>query len=89
MAYEIVKVSVKNVFSPSESDIERVKLSDGTIETVPQVVNFIDRSFDYYFTSSNGHKTEVETVHPSNSEPYIRTKANQTTSDNLLSLPRF
>lgn len=89
MAYEIVKVSLKSVFSPSESDIERVKLSDGIIEPVSQVVDFIDSGFEYYFTSSNRQKTEVETVHPSNSDPYIRTKANQTTSDNLLSLPRF
>ncbi|EKD5215975.1 TPA: DUF3892 domain-containing protein [Enterococcus faecalis] len=31
----------------------------------------------------------VEPVHPRNRPVYIRTKANKTTKDNLLSLPRF
>lgn len=33
--------------------------------------------------------SEVESVHPQYGAPYIRTKANYTTKDNLLSLPRF
>lgn len=89
MAFEIVAVSTKSSYASSESDIEKVRLSGGTIESVSEVVRYIDSGYEYYFTSSQGRRTDVETVHPSYSDPYIRTKANQTTSDNLLNLPRF
>ncbi|MFS1239417.1 DUF3892 domain-containing protein [Lactiplantibacillus plantarum] len=89
MSYEIVKVHTDNSFDTDESDIKKVQLLDRSEETVAQVVTFIDQSLEYYFTSREGNKTEVETVHPTYRDPYIRTKANQTTYDNLLSLPRF
>ncbi|MEQ6218255.1 DUF3892 domain-containing protein [Levilactobacillus brevis] len=54
-----------------------------------RILNLFDNNFEYYFTSREGLKTKVETVHLAYSDPYIRTKANQITSDNLLSLPRF
>ncbi|ARW21859.1 DUF3892 domain-containing protein [Levilactobacillus brevis] len=89
MEFEIVKVHTTTYFESNESDIQKVRLSDGSDELVEQVVRYIDNNFEYYFTSREGLKTKVETVHPSYSDPYIRTKANQITSDNLLSLPRF
>lgn len=89
MEFEIVKVHTTTYFESNESDIQKVRLSDGSDEMVEQVVRYIDNNFEYYFTSREGLKTKVETVHPAYSDPYIRTKANQITSDNLLSLPRF
>lgn len=89
MSYETVAVRTSNTFTQSESDIEQVKLSDGSVETKAQVVKYIDQDMEYYFTASNGSHAVVETVHPAYSDPYIRTVANRTTRDNLLSLPRF
>lgn len=86
---KLLQLAQKSSYASKESDIEKVKLSGGTVESVTEVVKFIDKGYEYYFTSSQGHRTGVETVHPSYSDPYIRTKANQTTSDNLLSLPKF
>ncbi|MGW7932138.1 DUF3892 domain-containing protein [Staphylococcus xylosus] len=44
---------------------------------------------EYYYTTSANSKASVEAVYPKNRKPYIRTIANGTESDNLLSLPRF
>lgn len=73
----------------STEHITHVKLSTGTIETVSQVVKYIDSNFEYYYTTGGGSKAVVESVHPTGRPAYIRTKANNTTKDNLLSLPQF
>ncbi|MGV9033301.1 DUF3892 domain-containing protein [Lactococcus lactis] len=75
---------------PSTTEkITHIKLSDGDVETIAQAVRYIDDNHVYYYVNSYGNTTEVETVHPYGRDPYIRTKANSTTTDNLLSLPRF
>lgn len=89
MAYEIVAIHLDNNFSQSTENISKVKLADGTTETKQQVVNYIDKKYEYYYTTSTNTRADVESVHPNYREPYIRTKGNQTTRDNLLSLPRF
>ncbi|MCX2666580.1 DUF3892 domain-containing protein [Leuconostoc mesenteroides] len=89
MAYEITHVRVDGEYNKSEDHITDVKLSDGTFESVHQVVGFIDGRMEYFFTDHLGSKAQVESVHPSGRPAYIRTKPNQTTTDNLLSLPRF
>mgnify|MGYP004723649969 FL=1 len=89
MEFEIVKVHTTTYSESNESDIQKVRLSDGSDELVEQVVRYIDNNFEYYFTAREGLKTKVETVHTAYSGTDIRTKANQITSDNLLSLPRF
>lgn len=73
----------------STEHITHVKLYAGTVETVDQVVKYIDTNFEYYYTTGGGSKAIVESVHPVGKPAYIRTKANNTTKDNLLSLPRF
>lgn len=88
MAQEITHVRLDNVYGNSEQHISQVKLSSGIIQSVQQAVSNIDTHVDYYFTDHNGKKAEVESVHHGYSA-YIRTKPNQTTTDNLLSLPRF
>lgn len=89
MAYEITHVRVDSEYNRSEDHITDVKLSDGTVESVSQVVGFIDSRMEYFFTDHRGSEAQVESVHPSGRPAYIRTKPNQTTTDNLLSLPRF
>lgn len=89
MAYQIIAVRLDFEFYKTEDHITEVKLYDGTIETVPQVVKYIDSNYRYYFTSSNRNEVDVEAVHPNSGAAYIRTKPNNTTRDNLLSLPRF
>ena len=74
MAYRIVAIRTKYSFSDTADDIIAVKLDFGST---------------YYYTDNLGIKSEVESVHPQYGAPYIRTKANYTTKDNLLSLPRF
>ncbi|WP_054690882.1 DUF3892 domain-containing protein [Fructilactobacillus florum] len=88
MSYEIKEVHLDSD-SNYESDITKVKLSDGKVEQVSSVVINIDDHMKYYFTSSSNTKTLVDSVHPLHRDPYIRTVPNQTTSDNLLSLTRF
>ncbi|CAM3213753.1 DUF3892 domain-containing protein [Sporolactobacillus spathodeae] len=89
MAYEIKAIHLDNSFSQSTESISKVRLSDGTVETKQQVVNYIDQNLEYYYTTSYNTRADVESVHPYNRTPYIRTKGNQTTKDNLLSLPQF
>ncbi|NLT84894.1 DUF3892 domain-containing protein [Leuconostoc sp.] len=89
MSYEITHVRLDNVYNGSEDLITDVKLSDGAIESVDSVVIFIDSQMDYFFTDHLGSKAQVDSVHPEGKPAYIRTKPNQTTTDNLLSLPRF
>lgn len=89
MSYQITHIRLSDNNATSVESIIEVKLSDGSKETKAQVVIYIDRGMEYYYTQTNGSKADVETVHPVGKDPYIRTKANNTTKDNLLSLPRF
>lgn len=89
MAYRIVAIRTKYSFSDTADDIIAVKLDFGYVESVPDVVSSIDFGSTYYYTDEFGIKSEVESVHPQHGAPYISTKANYTTKDNLLSLPHF
>ena len=54
----------------------------------PEAVSYVRRNPDSVYTSaSGGSKTYVEVVDAT--PPYLRTKPNGTTSDNLLSLPIY
>ena len=88
--YQITHVRVSDDNATSVEKITHVQLNDGTPFTVSQIVKFIDKGHDFFYT--HGYflsKALVEAVHPTNRDPYIRTKANSTTNDNLLNLPRF
>lgn len=89
MAYQIIAVRTKDIFAFKPSDITDVKLSNGSTESVQAVVKYIDSGVEYFYTTSWTSKAEVESVHPDSRAPYIRTKANYTTADNLLNLPKF
>lgn len=89
MSFEIVWVHTEPSNATDESNITKVKLANYDVLTVAAVVNNIDHGYAYYFTARNGRKPAVEAVHPFGRDPYIRTKANSVTSDNLLNLRRF
>lgn len=86
---QITHIRLSDEFFPTTEKITHVKLSDGVVETVAQAVKYIDAKYIYYYVNSYNNNTEVEAVHPYGRLPYIRTKANSTTKDNLLSLERF
>lgn len=89
MPYEITHIRLSENDKTGTEKISHVKLSAGTVETVPQVVQYIDQGMNYFYTTSSYSRAEVESVKPMFSDPYIRTKQNRTTSDNLLNLPSF
>lgn len=89
MSYRITHIHLTDPNASSTERIEKVKLEDGTVETVPQVVKYIDGHMEYYYTNTSGIRADVESVHPTNRAPFIRTVKNFTTQDNLLRLPRF
>ncbi|MGW7932410.1 DUF3892 domain-containing protein [Staphylococcus xylosus] len=87
--YQITHVRLFDSNASGTERIRKIKLSDGTIETVEMVAKFISMKMEYYYTTSANSKADVEAVYPKDRKPYIRTVANGTESDNLLSLPRF
>ena len=89
MSYRITHIRTSDTNTTSTDKITHVKLESGTVERVEQVVRYLDMKMEYYYTTSNNSKALVESVHPTYGQPYIRTKANHTTKDNLLNLPRF
>jgi hypothetical protein len=54
----------------------------------PTLVAWVDDNGSAY-VGSGSQQVEVGTVHPSGSAPYLRTLADGTWSNNLLSLPTF
>ncbi len=86
---KITHIRLSGESSELTDRITHVKLSDDTVETVAQVVLYIDKENKYYYVDASGARIEVESVHPTGKLPYIRTKLNATTKDNLLNLPTF
>lgn len=88
MASEITHVRLSHG-GTDERHITEVMLATGLTFTREQIVDHIELKLEYFFTTGDGRKATVEAVRPSVGSPYIRTKADNTTKDNLLSLPRF
>ncbi|MCD8898378.1 DUF3892 domain-containing protein [Mammaliicoccus sciuri] len=89
MKYRITHIRLSDSFGSNTEKITHVKIANTTIESVKDMVNYLDKGIKYFYTKSNGSEAEVESVHPSDREPYIRTKGNNSISDNLLNLPKF
>lgn len=87
--YKITNIRLSDEYPSTTEKITHIKLSDGDVETIAQAVRYIDDKHVYYYVNSYGNDTKVETVHPYGRDPYIRTEANNTTKDNLLSLDKF
>ena len=65
---------------------ETSKSGDSSKSTI---VNWIDVEGGTAYVESGTTKVPVRVVKPSGQTPYLRTQANRTWTDNLLSLPRF
>lgn len=87
--FEIVAIRVVSAFASHPSDIQAVKLANGKILSVPEIVLAIRIGQNFFYTTSYNSHAYVEAVTSTTGRSYIRTKANSTTSDNLLNLPKF
>lgn len=88
MAGRIVAVRVAHP-GTMEQHITHFKLDSGTVFTRAEMVAYVKLSPDTYYTNVEGHKAYVEVAVSSNGTEYVKTKADYTTKNNLLSLPRF
>lgn len=90
-AYQITHVRVSDNNATSTDKITDVKLSGGHPYSVAEIINFIKNGHEFFYTHGlyQTNKAFIEVVRPAYHDPYIRTKANNTTTDNLLSLTRF
>lgn len=91
MSYRITEVKLSIGGYKEEHIIEVKGKSDGGTnfhETVKQVITYIDANYKYY-VSIKGNTIDVIHQTSSAGNEYIRTKPDGTTTDNLLSLPRF
>lgn len=91
MTVQVIAVRLTSEGSRPEH-IARVKLVDrmnaNVLDwTVAELIKFLERPGAADCLSNAGTRTEVEVVHAT--PPYIRSKADGTKDDNLLSLPRF
>lgn len=90
MKHEIIRI--KTAPSPSNKFVERIEavmISNGMVLTIPEVIDAIDNlHHEFFYTTFWNAQTPVEVVDSVDGK-YIRTKANHSTSDNLLSLPKF
>lgn len=92
MEYQITHVRVSDHNSTSSEKITHVRISGGYPDyTVDEIIKFMNNNHTFFYTDyfTLMQKAFIEVVRPSSGTPYIRTKANTTIKDNLLSLPRF
>jgi hypothetical protein len=74
--------------------IQSLRLTDGTTiytMTRTEVIHRIDAGTDVYTVGKDGSRAEVIVMEPDREHPvlYLQTVADNTTADNLVSLPRF
>ena len=88
MTHEITHVRT----SGNEIDctcITRVKTNIEPELAVDEVISMIQQNHDFEVRDSADGSVVKVTAVPENNPTYIRTEANDTENDNLLSLPRF
>jgi hypothetical protein len=85
--YQIIEVGMETNGTLVDH-IERVKIKGGVVHTVEEIIAFMVT--DNFFTLIPRTGTRAEVVrYPEAAPRFIRTKADGTTADNLLKLPRF
>lgn len=84
----IMAFRITNVRKDSYDDIIAVKLYSGTIETVPEVIRYIEMGYRYYVQEVTP-PADVHVVRLSSGRKYIRTNADQYSKNNLDNLPLF
>ena len=90
MPYKITHVRLSSGGYAEEHITDVKGVSDSGVnftETVEQVVGYLKTM--RYYVSINGNTIDVISQKSSSGKDYIRTKPDGTTTDNLLSLPRF
>lgn len=88
MASRITNVRVAQP-GTHEQHITDFKMDTGTAFTKSQMVAYVSMSPGSYYTSADGKRAEVIVAQSENNVPYVKTKPDSTTKNNLLSLPRF
>jgi hypothetical protein len=90
MAYFIEAVRTEQPYGYSHPHIAKVRLTDGTIETRAQVINYILNHGMIYMTyATPAARVIVAACKTCGSGDYITTVPDSTTANNLLDLPRF
>ncbi|WP_429971170.1 DUF3892 domain-containing protein [Fructilactobacillus sp. Tb1] len=95
MSYRIVKIHLDKSKPEMERSITKIQLSDGTIENVSDVVQYINDELIYYFKTIEGETAVVNVVYPSQKKgyqpPYICTENSRKVLNghNMMDLPRF
>jgi hypothetical protein len=92
MTYKVAAVRTEQPPGYSHPHIEKVKLSNGTIETRAQVIRYIREMKLTYVTWAPGvpeAKVIVARCPKCGSGDYITTEPDYTEKNNLLDLPRF
>ena len=89
MNHEIIHIRLSEKDAINTNDITQIKLADGNIQDIPQVIKSIEAGHGYSYTVPGFSRMQVEVTHPLMGDPYIHTSANQSTTDTLLNLPTF
>ena len=89
MEYQITKIRLADATHPSTDEITEVKLADGSVETIKELIRFLDSDYEYFYVNSAGKKAAIEAVHDSILKCSIQTKDTASNPDALLSLPQF
>jgi hypothetical protein len=93
MAYYVSAVRTEQPYGYSHPHIAQVRLTDGTIETRAQVIDYILNHRMIYMTHPPGAvpaaRVIVANCKVCGSGDYITTAPDSTTANNLLDLPRF
>jgi len=80
----------KFTFGMLGGGISQIKLSDGSIMDINQAVYNIEYSQHQYFTmDAFGRRTSVRVQRGWCTGPYLIAESDNSTSNNLLSLPKF
>ncbi|MFK4885852.1 DUF3892 domain-containing protein [Lactococcus petauri] len=89
--YQITHVRVSDNNATSVEKITDVRLAGNYKDcTVAEIIKYIEGNNEFFYTTAHTTtKSIVEVATSALGNKYIRTKANGTKQDNLLSLPRF
>ncbi|MFB5761024.1 DUF3892 domain-containing protein [Paenibacillus medicaginis] len=88
MESKIIAVRVEHP-GTHERHIVRFRLESGSEMEKEAMVAFLLFNPNTFYTYADGKKAYVMVAFTEAGKPYVKTKADDTTANNLLSLPRF
>jgi hypothetical protein len=88
MPSQIVAVRVESP-GTHEQHITDFKLDSGTQMSKISMILYVEMSPDTFYTNEDKKKAYLEIATSTSGTRYVRTKPDNTTKNNLLSLPRF